>query len=353
MSFKFNAIMINKISKLRLLLFCKAFGGFLSFLVCVVVFASFRSDSVKTIFMIGDSTMANKDISGDKQERGWGMMLMNYFDDDIVVDNHAVNGRSSKSFIDEGRWDDVLKKIKPGDYVVIQFGHNDEKTDSLRHTVAGGSFDDNLRRFVRETREKGGIPILMNSVVRRNFSGSKTAVADDDLRDNSSKALSEGDTLIDTHGEYRLSPARVAKEMDVIYIDANKITHDLEQGLGKEGSVKLHMIFKPGQTPSLPNGRQDNTHYNIYGANIVARLLSKAMCEKIPYLARHHIEYDIYVSKTGNGQFMDLQKTVDEVPEGKKNTVAVTGGEWNRPNVGKGKKIKFVMLRGAKWTDKK
>lgn len=217
----------------------------LTMVLAVLAISSFRADKTKTIFMIGDSTMANKDISGDKQERGWGMMLQNYFDDGIIVDNHAVNGRSSKSFINEGRWKAVLDRIMPGDYLIIQFGHNDEKTDSARHTTPGTTFDANLRRFVREAREKGATPILMNSVVRRNFSDSKTAVADDDLRDNSSKQLAEGDTLIDTHGEYLVSPRRVAKEMGVVFVDANKITHDLEQSMGKEGSKKLHMIFKP------------------------------------------------------------------------------------------------------------
>ena len=84
--------------------------GFIATMSCMLLaFFSFKADKTKTIFMVGDSTMANKDVSGDKQERGWGMMLMDYFDDDIVVDNHAVNGRSSKSFIDEGRWDEVVK----------------------------------------------------------------------------------------------------------------------------------------------------------------------------------------------------------------------------------------------------
>ena len=201
----------------------------LTMVLAVLAISSFRADKTKTIFMIGDSTMANKDISGDKQERGWGMMLQNYFDDGIIVDNHAVNGRSSKSFINEGRWKAVLDRIMPGDYLIIQFGHNDEKTDSARHTTPGTTFDANLRRFVMEAREKGATPILMNSVVRRNFSDSKTAVADDDLRDNSSKQLAEGDTLIDTHGEYLVSPRRVAKEMGVVFVDANKITHDLFQ----------------------------------------------------------------------------------------------------------------------------
>lgn len=321
---------------------------FLLFAVALVM-ASFKADKTRTIFMIGDSTMANKDISGDKQERGWGMMLMNYFDDGIIVDNHAVNGRSSKSFIDEGRWDKVMEKILPGDYVIIQFGHNDEKKDPKRHTVPGSTFDANLRRFVNDTRLKGGIPILMNSVVRRNFSGSKTAVADDDLRDNSSKNLKEGSVLIDTHGDYLVSPKNVAKETGTVFIDANKITHDLEQGLGVEGSKRLHMIFKPGETPSEPKGKQDNTHYCIYGANVVASLLADAICKEVPELARHHQKYDIYVSKTGNGQFMDLTKAVESVPDGKKTTVAITGGEWNKPVVPKGKKIKFVLLRGAKF----
>ena len=122
-----------------------------------------------TVFMIGDSTMANKSYDNSKPERGWGMALQGFFTDNVVVDNHAVNGRSSKTFIDEGRWQVVLDKIKPGDYVIIQFGHNDEKPQADRHTDPGSTFDANLRRFVEETRARGGHPILMNSVVRRNF----------------------------------------------------------------------------------------------------------------------------------------------------------------------------------------
>lgn len=112
--------------------------------ILATVLTSLTAPQKKTIFMIGDSTMANKDITGDKQERGWGMMLMNYFDDAIIVDNHAMNGRSSKSFISEGRWQKVLDKLQPGDYVIIQFGHNDEKKDTSRHTDPGTTFDENL-----------------------------------------------------------------------------------------------------------------------------------------------------------------------------------------------------------------
>ena len=264
---------------------------FLGLIALVVLSMSFTREPDFTVFMIGDSTMANKDTTGGKQERGWGMVLQQYFDSHVVVDNHAVNGRSSKSFINEGRWDKVLNKIKPGDYVFIQFGHNDEKPQPERHTDQGSTFDDNLRKFVNDTRSKGGIPVLFNAVVRRNFA-LKVQKNDDDekLRNLDAKSgnnVLEGDTLYDTHGDYRFSPANVAKEMGVVFIDANAITHELEQGLGREASKKLHMIFAPGEHPSLPNGRWDNTHYNIYGANQVAVLLIKAVGDKIPQIKSH------------------------------------------------------------------
>ena len=247
---------------------------------------------VTTIFIIGDSTAAKKDLSTGSPERGWGMALQCFFDDAFIrVDNHAVNGRSSKSFIDEGRWQKVLDKIQPGDYVIIQFGHNDEKPKPDRHTDPGSTFDYNLAKFVRETREKGGIPVLMNAVVRRNFA-KKTVKNDDDeaLRNTTFKDAPqqmEGDSLIDTHGLYRVAPRDVAVRMNCHFIDANKITHDLEQSLGVEGSKKLHMWYKPGEHPALPAGRQDNTHYNIYGAHEVAQRLANALCNEIPLLRKY------------------------------------------------------------------
>lgn len=247
-----------------------------------------------TIFIIGDSTAANKDTTGGKQERGWGMALQNCFDEHIVVDNHAVNGRSSLSFINEGRWDKVLERIKPGDYVIIQFGHNDEKPKADRHTDPGSTFDYNLAKFVRETREHGGIPVLMNSVVRRNFFVQAPECDDDEkLRTTTYQdgvKMIEGDSLIDTHGLYRVAPRDVARRMNCHFVDANQITHDLEQGLGREASKKLHMWFLPGEEASLPKGRQDNTHYNVYGAQVVARLLADALCEEIPVLKKYRVD---------------------------------------------------------------
>ena len=208
---------------------------FLFVTVALLLFVSAVPDKTTTIFIIGDSTAANKDISGGKQERGWGMVLQSYFDDNIVVDNRALNGRSSLSFINEGHWDKVLQSMKPGDYVIIQFGHNDEKPQPQRHTDPGSTFDYNLAKFVRETREHGGIPVLMNCVVRRNFFVTVPENDDDEkLRTQTFKdgvKMVEGDTLIDTHGLYRVAPRDVARRMNVHFVDANQITHDLEQGL--------------------------------------------------------------------------------------------------------------------------
>lgn len=262
----------------------------LTCIVCGLIAAT--KDKSTTIFVIGDSTAAKKDTMGGKVERGWAMMLQDCFDSDyIVVDNHAVNGRSSKSFLEEGRWDKVLERIKPGDYVIIQFGHNDEKPKADRHTDPGSTFDDNLARYVRETREKGGIPVLMNSVVRRNFFVKAPENDDDEILRTSTfldgTKMIEGDSLIDTHGLYRIAPKNVAQRMNCHFIDANQITHDLEQGLGTEASKKLHMWFRPGEEPSEPQGKQDNTHYNKYGAKVVANLLADALCEEVPLLNRY------------------------------------------------------------------
>jgi len=306
-----------------------------------------------TIFMIGDSTMANKDISGGKQERGWGQALQCYFDDNIVVDNHAVNGRSSLSFINEGRWDKVLEKMKPGDMVIIQFGHNDEKPKADRHTDPGSTFDYNLAKFVRETREHGGVPVLMNCVVRRNFFVQAPDNDDDEaLRTTTFQdgvKMVEGDSLIDTHGLYRVAPRDVAKRMHCHFVDANQLTHDLEQNLGREASKKLHMWFLPGEESSVPGGRQDNTHYNVHGAHVVARLLADALCEEVPLLQKYRTEVDITVDKHGRGNFLSLDAALQTIDLMQPCTIQLLGGEWKKPQLPRKSKVSFVLRMGATW----
>lgn len=294
-----------------------------------------------TIFTIGDSTMANKKLEGGNPERGWGQMLSRYFTDDITVDNHAVNGRSSKSFIDEGRWDNVLSKIQKGDYVFIQFGHNDEKDDPKRHTDPGTTFDANLRKFVEETRAKGGIPVLFNSIVRRKFGKSGAdAVADaikqDDIRNGidpkaPKEVIEEGAKLIDTHGAYLDSPANVAKELNVAFIDLNSLTHKLVEDLGPEKSKELYLWVQPKTVPALPDGREDNTHLNVHGASIVAEMAAKAVAEAIPELAQYLCHYDLVVAKDGSGDFFTVQDAINAVPDYRKNsrtTILVKEGTY-------------------------
>ena len=251
-----------------------------------------------TVFMIGDSTMANKPLAKENQERGWGQMLPIYLQGKIKVDNHAVNGRSSKSFMDEGRWDKVMEKLHPGDFVIIQFGHNDEKEKSPdRYTVPGGSFDDNLRRYVNDTKSKGATPILMNSIARRNFPPNAgldiASESDDKQKDWKGKYPNEGVILVDTHGAYLDSPRNVAAETGVTFIDMNKLTHKLVQELGPSASRDLFMWIPADTYEFCPKGKIDNTHLNVLGGIMVSRLAVNALAAQVPEL-REYIRPEVY-----------------------------------------------------------
>ena len=259
--------------------------------LCSIAQPAEPADTV-TVFMIGDSTMANKPLSKETQERGWGQMLPMYLTGPVKVDNHAVNGRSSKSFINEGRGDRVMEKIRPGDYVIIQFGHNDEKPKADRHTDPGSTFDDNLRKFVNESRSKGATPILMNSIVRRNFPAPDgQAAAETDDKQKSFQAgkkdyPAEGEVLVETHGDYIVAPRNVANELAVFFIDMNAATRELVQGLGTERSKALFMWIPENTYEFCPKGKIDNTHLNIKGAIQVAGLAVDRMAAEIPGFRR-------------------------------------------------------------------
>lgn len=329
--------------------------NYIYILVALLVLTAFTEGEKKTtIFMIGDSTMANKSITGGKPERGWGHVLGGFFTEDIIIDNHAVNGRSSKSFIDEGRWDRVLSRIKPGDYVVIQFGHNDEKSNPSLYTAPGSTFDANLECFVHETRERGAHPILMNAIVRRNFIAPKPPAVSENIRPNTDKNGNpiEGNTLYDTHGTYLDSPRNVAKRLGVPFVDANKITHDLVQGLGREESKKLFMWVAPNTIPSIPKGREDNTHLNIYGARVVAGLLVDAIAEAVPALAPYVRHYDFVVAKDGSGDFFTVQEAIDAAPDihkGERTTIYIRKGVYKEKLVIPAfkKNLSIISAKGA------
>lgn len=257
----------------------------------LAILAQEHTDSI-TVFMIGDSTMANKPLKDENQERGWGQMLPMMLQGKIRVDNHAMNGRSSRSFINEGRWDKVIEQIRPGDYLIIQFGHNDEKPGEKRHTDPGSTFDDNLRMFAQKAIDKGATPILMNSIVRRNFPANVSEKAED--RDDNppsavgpTKNAEEGDILVDTHGDYLISPRTVAEELSVPFVNINALTHNLVQGLGREKSKELFMWIPANTYKFCPDGKIDNTHLNIYGGKVVAAIAAKAIAEEVPSMKQY------------------------------------------------------------------
>lgn len=262
--------------------------------VLAVTTLAFKPDT-PTIYIIGDSTAAQKDTTDGRTERGWGMKLQEFFDDGVRVENHAVNGRSSRSFYSEGRWQTVIDKVKPGDYVIIQFGHNDEKPKPDRHTDVGTTFDAHLAQYAIETKAKGATPILMSPMVRRNFYLQPEKQDDDEkLRETTYQGEKvNSDTLVDTHGAYRFVAEKVAKQYGAVFIDANKISHDIEQHAGVEGSRKFHMWIEPGKYSWAPKGRQDNTHYNIYGARVMANALAEALGEAVPSLKPHVVHIKI------------------------------------------------------------
>tara|TARA_R110002050_G_scaffold114468_4_gene229936 strand:+ start:1046 stop:1789 length:744 start_codon:yes stop_codon:yes gene_type:complete len=211
------------------------------------------------VYMVGDSTMSNKKAEV-YPETGWGQVFDEFFDEQVTVHNHAVNGRSTKSFITEGRWQTVLDSLKQGDYVFIQFGHNDQKDqDSARYTDPYGTYSQNLEKYVRESRDKGATPILLTSIVRRKFD--------------------ENGQLLDTHGDYPLAMRAVAKELDVGLIDLQKLTADLVQSMGDEPSKEVYLWTEPNDR--FPEGRQDDTHLRVVGAKKVAELVANELV-KLP-----------------------------------------------------------------------
>lgn len=220
----------------------------------LLLFISFNTFSQKTtIYSIGDSTMATKVNPATNPEFGWCQVLPTFFKPDVVIDNRAVNGRSTKSFISEKKWEAVYKVLKPGDYVFIQFGHNDGKvTDSLRYTNPHTAYRYNLIQFVKEAREKGAIPILFSPIARRNFN--------------------EQGVLISKHETYSMEMRLVAQEFNVPFIDMEYLTESLEIAYGPEKSKQLHLHFKPGEVPYYPEGKDDDTHLSIKGATEIAKI---------------------------------------------------------------------------------
>lgn len=229
----------------------------LSALVCLL-FLSFSMPGKKKIkvYMIGDSTMCNYEAKRAPLT-GWGMPFAVFFDSTVTIDNRARGGRSTRTFISENRWQPVADSLEEGDYVLIQFGHNDEAKEEKykdRYTPVP-DYKTNLTRFVTETRARKAIPVLITPVTRMRF-------------DKEGKAQ-------ETHTEYSAAVYEVGNALQVPVIDLDKKSRELLQQWGPDKSRLLFMQLEPGENPVYPEGQKDNTHFNELGARIMAQIVLK------------------------------------------------------------------------------
>jgi len=217
------------------------------------VFMSFILSEKKPIrvYLAGDSTMSIKNTKA-YPETGWGMPFVYFFDSTVVVENLAANGRSTRTFIEEGRWKKITDNLSEGDYVFVQFGHNDEVPTKRSYTTEK-EFKENLTRYVNETRQKKATPILITPVARRLF-------------DSVGK-------VIDTHPVYAQIVRNTAAELHVPLIDLSRTSMALLQEFGPEKSRLLFNQLKPGEHPNYPKGVEDNTHFSELGARKMAQLV--------------------------------------------------------------------------------
>lgn len=235
-------------------------------LACTALAFSFPEKKKISIWLCGDSTMSIKEKKA-YPETGWGMPFVYFWDSTVQVKNLAKNGRSTKTFISEGLWKTVYDGAMEGDYVFIQFGHNDEAVEKKERYATPDTFKMNLSRFIRETREKKAIPVLFTPVSRRKFDKTGTALA--------------------THETYSALVREVAKETAVLLVDLDEMSRALYQRFGPDNSKLLFLQLQPGEHPNYPDGREDNTHFSEMGARLVAQLVLKEIREQIPALAAH------------------------------------------------------------------
>jgi len=210
-------------------------------------------DKKTKVYLIGDSTMCDYEPQRAPLT-GWGMPFKYFFDSTIEIDNRARGGRSTRTFLSEGRWQPIADNLQEGDYVLMQFGHNDEAKEEKykdRYTPVV-DYKTNLAKFIAETNAKKAIPVLITPVSRMRFKDGRQQP---------------------THEEYTAAVYEVAKQQNVPLIDLDKKSRELYQQLGEEATKLLFMQLAPGEHPAYPEGQKDNTHFNEYGARRIAELV--------------------------------------------------------------------------------
>lgn len=208
------------------------------------------------IFWAGDSTVQYNDFTTFPQT-GIGQVMRLFIKEEVEIKNHAKNGRSTKSFIDESRLATIYNEITEGDFLFIQFGHNDQKKeDPNRYADPFGEYQINLEKFVNVARNKKAHPVLITPITRRNFTDEKT------LDQNS-------------HGDYPLAMIEIGKRLDVPVIDLFSMSKKFVEAKGDEGSKKYFMHLKPGEYINYKDGlNTDNTHLQYEGAVAFANMIA-------------------------------------------------------------------------------
>jgi lysophospholipase L1-like esterase len=205
------------------------------------------------IFIAGDSTAATKKDEA-RPETGWGEKLADFFSEAVTVRNFAFNGRSSRSFIEEGLLALILKEIDKNDFLFIQFGHNDSKEQTEKYTDPYTSYQVMLTVYIEKARELSAQPVLLTPIQRRKFN--------------------EDGTLSETHGEYPSAMRELAARLSVPLIDMSAISRILLEQLGPVRSKELFLWLEPGEAVHYPRGSQDDTHFSDFGATEMARLVA-------------------------------------------------------------------------------
>ena len=239
-----------------------------SLFIAAASFSAAAQDPTRTtLHLIGDSTMSIKP-NLYYPERGWGMALPGFMSQELEILNHAANGRSTKRFIDEGRWGKALSEMKEGDYVLIQFGHNDQKKeDPARYASAEKDYPAYLHRYIKDVREKGATPMIASSICRRHFD--------------------EQGNLKHTLDEYVNAARDVAEDEKVAFFDMNKLTCDYFEQEGDAATVRYFLRIPPGVYTRYPDGKNDDTHLNTLGAAVVAQFFIKDLKAKGHPLAKY------------------------------------------------------------------
>ena len=229
----------------------------------------FAEDDKPTIYIAGDSTAQTYRALSNYPQMGWGQVFADYFNDDIIVENRAIGGRSTKRFIDDGRLDKIYEDIKPGDYLFIQFGINDGAKDKPERYTSVEDYKTLLKdKYIGEIEKRGATPILMTPTAAANWDDEKNEFKDSRL-------------------EYGVATRELAAELGCKFIDINRIMTDTYNSMKKEDVLSGYFICEPLESVAYPEGTDDHTHLKEKGARLIAGLIAEAIPEQVPELIKY------------------------------------------------------------------